>query len=112
MRRSLVVVLVALAALFGVSVHERSKTGDLLPISFAHADHRDTNCIACHHDFADRTGNGFCIDCHRRDPALGPLIEAQFHALCMGCHVEKRAAGEDAGPTRVCFDCHHAEDRP
>ncbi len=82
----------------------------LLPLTFAHADHRGVNCIACHHNFTDDTGDGLCIDCHKTDPRLAAQIETTFHDLCRGCHVDTRAAGEDAGPVRRCSDCHLPDD--
>ena len=83
-----------------------------LPMTFAHADHRAQNCIRCHHDFADKSGQGLCLACHLRDAKIRPLLETQFHGLCRGCHVEQRRLGNDAGPTRRCFDCHHEDDQP
>ena len=43
-------------------------TRPLLPLTFAHLDHREVNCITCHHNFTDDTGQGLCIDCHSTDP--------------------------------------------
>jgi hypothetical protein len=83
-----------------------------LVMTFGHADHREQNCIVCHHNFVDDTGQGLCIDCHVRDPELRAVFEQQFHDLCRGCHVEERRKGHDAGPTRRCLDCHHAENAP
>ena len=45
-------------------------TRPLLPLTFAHLDHREVNCITCHHNFSDDTGQGLCIDCHRTDPKV------------------------------------------
>ena len=59
----------------------------LLPVSFAHRDHNNFNCVACHHNFADDTGIGLCFDCHKTEPTVAHLIEDQFHDLCRGCHV-------------------------
>jgi len=83
-----------------------------LPMTFAHADHRAQNCIRCHHEFVDHSGQGLCLDCHLRDPKLRPLFETQFHDLCRGCHIEQTRLGNDAGPTRRCYDCHHEDDQP
>ena len=83
-----------------------------LPMTFAHADHRAQNCIRCHHEFVDKSGQGLCLDCHLRDVKIRPLLETQFHSLCRGCHVEQRRLGNDAGPARRCFDCHHEDDQP
>jgi hypothetical protein len=55
----------------------------MLPVTFAHLDHRSVT-----------------------------LIETQFHTLCRDCHVEKQAEGEDGGPTRRCLDCHTTDDAP
>lgn len=84
----------------------------LLPLTFAHADHLEVTCVACHHNFLDDTGQGLCFDCHKTDRSVSHLIETQFHDLCRGCHVEKQLAGEDGGPLRACLDCHVADDAP
>lgn len=104
--------LVAPLALGALVAHPARADDAPLAMAFGHLDHREVNCIACHHNFADDTGHGLCIDCHVRDAELRPLLEAQFHALCRGCHATERHAGHDAGPTRRCRDCHHAEDAP
>lgn len=84
----------------------------MLPLTFAHLDHRLENCVTCHHNFIDDTGQGLCFDCHKTDPTVNALIEEQFHALCRDCHVEKQRLGEDSGPTRRCLDCHTADEAP
>ncbi len=84
----------------------------LLPVSFAHTDHRAENCVDCHHNFVDRTGTGLCFDCHERSAEVGHLLETQFHGLCRGCHMERQVAGEPHGPTRRCLDCHVADSLP
>ena len=84
----------------------------MLPLTFAHLDHRAVNCIDCHHNFVDDTGQGLCFDCHKKDPTVNALMEAQFHALCRDCHVEQQRFGEDGGPTRQCIDCHTADEAP
>lgn len=78
----------------------------LLPVSFAHEDHRDVQCIDCHHNFVDGSGGGTCYACHKHDETVAHEIEAMFHELCEGCHVEKRLAGEKSGPMRECSGCH------
>ena len=77
-----------------------------LPVRFAHADHREENCIGCHHNFADGTGDGLCLNCHEDSQAVGHLLELHFHGLCRGCHIKRQAAGADRGPVRRCGDCH------
>jgi len=84
----------------------------MLPLTFAHADHLTVNCLDCHHNFVDDTGQGLCFDCHKTDPAINALIETQFHTLCRDCHVEKQHLKENAGPTRRCSDCHTADEAP
>jgi hypothetical protein len=83
-----------------------------LPLKFAHIDHKGEQCVSCHHNYQDDTGQGLCLDCHRRDKAIAHLIEAQFHGLCRGCHEKKQQEGEDGGPTRRCGDCHQPDILP
>ncbi|MEZ5560956.1 MAG: cytochrome c3 family protein [Pseudomonadales bacterium] len=94
-------------------------SGPALPLRFAHEDHQSVNCIECHHNFADRTGAGLCIDCHRQDPEISGQIETMFHDLCRGCHIERqrelateRQGRAESGPTRRCQACHQPDDRP
>ena len=84
----------------------------LLELHFAHVDHEEVNCVTCHHNFVDDTGNGLCFDCHKTDPAVAPLIEMHFHGFCRGCHAERRAEGEASGPVRACNACHEADELP
>ncbi len=84
----------------------------MLEVTFAHIDHRAVNCVECHHNFVDDTGQGLCFDCHKTDPAVNALIEVQFHDLCRGCHLDHQRSGEDGGPVRQCIDCHTADDAP
>ena len=84
----------------------------MLPVTFAHADHRTVSCVVCHHDYVDDSGHGLCFDCHKTDPAVSALVEEHFHGLCQGCHLERQAHGDDGGPTRRCIDCHTADEAP
>lgn len=84
----------------------------ILPMSFAHEDHVDQNCLVCHHNYVDDTGGDACMSCHVTNEELWPVLEAQFHDLCRGCHVEQQLAGEESGPTRACIDCHVEEHVP
>lgn len=70
------------------------------------------NCITCHHNFVDDTGNGLCFDCHKTHPAVNLEIESQFHTLCRGCHAERRNDGEASGPVRACNHCHEPDAEP
>jgi predicted CXXCH cytochrome family protein len=108
---ALLVALVALTAWSGRPAVRADR--ETLPMTFAHADHRATGCATCHHNFVDAVGfGGECIDCHQTDATVAHLVEAQFHDLCRGCHVERRAAGETAGPVRQCRACHTPDDAP
>ena len=84
----------------------------MLPLTFAHADHTTVNCISCHHNFVDTTGQGLCFDCHLNHPDVRSRREEQFHGLCQDCHAERQRRGEDAGPLRACSGCHTGDDAP
>ena len=83
-----------------------------LPLTFAHADHAKQQCVACHHNYQDDTGQGLCLDCHRSEPEIAFKMRTQFHNLCMGCHTEKWGEGEDSGPLRSCKACHTVDSQP
>lgn len=83
-----------------------------LPMTFAHADHAKQQCVACHHNYQDDTGQGLCIDCHRVDKEIAFKLRDQFHDLCMGCHMDKRAEGDASGPLRNCRACHTEDHSP
>lgn len=82
----------------------------ILPMTFAHIDHAKEQCVACHHNFQDNTGQGLCIICHQTDERVSFLVEEQFHSLCMGCHTEKQHKNEKSGPMRHCAACHTKEE--
>jgi hypothetical protein len=84
----------------------------ILPMSFAHLDHVQENCVVCHHNYADDTGGGLCMNCHVTDPQVWPLLEQQYHDLCRSCHEDKAAEGIDGGPPRECMACHLGDDLP
>ena len=86
--------------------------GHMLVIKFAHKDHTQQDCVACHHNYVDNTGSGMCFDCHKTDPIVAPLIEEQFHDLCRGCHEDNQHQGNDYGPIRSCVACHQADNEP
>lgn len=102
----------ALFALWALLGQRPPSQASLLPLTFAHADHQEVNCVDCHHEFVDATPRGPCLECHAEDPAVAHLLETQFHDLCRGCHVERLAAGLAAGPTRACAACHTADEAP
>ncbi|MBV8341660.1 MAG: cytochrome c3 family protein, partial [Gammaproteobacteria bacterium] len=81
---------------------------EALALAFPHEKHRDVNCLVCHHNYADQTGMGSCIDCHRTSrAALVRSSEATFHVFCRDCHVARAADAVKHGPTRACSGCHH-----
>ena len=118
MIRNLVTGAVVLAIILGVGYLFREyqegarATAPMLPVNFAHIDHTTVNCVLCHHNFIDSTGQGLCFDCHKTDTSVAALIETQFHDLCRDCHIEKQQLGEAGGPTRQCISCHEGDDAP
>lgn len=84
----------------------------ILPMHFAHVDHRSVNCIECHHNYLDDTGDGPCMFCHVTSQELWPLLEDQFHSLCRGCHIDRAARGDGDRPPRQCIRCHLGDDLP
>ncbi len=117
-RHSRLVLVVALGALFALgtllvpravlALHEgvvrRTST---LVLNFPHERHREVACVACHHNFTDRTGSGSCIACHRSErPDLRAGAEARFHVFCLGCHRDPPQAFEHRGPVTGCSSCH------
>ena len=87
-------------------------TTPILAMTFAHSDHPAVACTTCHHEFRDGRRSLPCMTCHVTDPTVAPLLEAQFHDLCRSCHVEERAAGKVAGPTRRCSSTCPTRPRP
>jgi hypothetical protein len=100
---------VALAVLAAVQDDHRAHA-PVLPLTFDHADHRDVNCIECHHDYAEDKPLMLCLACHKQDSQVAHLVEQQFHDFCRGCHVEDARTGEPHGPTRHCGACHPVTD--
>jgi len=78
----------------------------ILPMTFRHGDHITENCIDCHHNYRDNFGGQPCMNCHVLHEKGAPLLRRQFHQLCRGCHEERAARGEPAGPPRRCKGCH------
>jgi predicted CXXCH cytochrome family protein len=87
-------------------------TPSVLPVNFPHDKHTTVNCVTCHHNFADTTGVGECLTCHRSARSdLPQASEPLFHTFCRSCHVELAATTEKHGPTRSCTTCHVMEAR-
>lgn len=85
---------------------------DILPMTFAHADHAAENCLLCHHNYNDATGGDPCMYCHVNNIEIASMLEQQFHALCRDCHEQRQLEGKIGGPTRRCLDCHLGDDAP
>jgi len=80
---------------------------DRLVLDFPHDQHRSVACVACHHDYTDRSGQGSCVSCHRSARAdLRVGIEARFHDFCLGCHRDPPATLSGHGPVTGCLTCH------
>ena len=80
-----------------------------LVLAFPHDRHRAVNCVVCHHDYLDRSGEGSCISCHRSsNAAIRVGAEARFHDFCLGCHRDPPAGLTGHGPVTGCDTCHDA----
>jgi predicted CXXCH cytochrome family protein len=78
-----------------------------LVLGFPHEKHRAVNCITCHHNFVDRSGEDSCISCHRSGrAAIRVGAEARFHDFCLGCHRDPPAYLTGHGPVTGCDTCH------
>ena len=78
-----------------------------LVLDFPHDKHRAVNCIRCHHNFTDRSGDDSCISCHRSGRAdIRVGVEAGFHDFCLGCHRDPPAYLTGQGPVTGCNTCH------
>lgn len=78
-----------------------------LPLDFPHDKHRALNCIQCHHDYVDRSGEESCVSCHRSGrTAVRVGAEARFHDFCLGCHRDPPAYLTSHGPVTGCDTCH------
>jgi hypothetical protein len=91
----------------GPLLRQSAAAPSVLHAYFPHEKHRAVNCIACHHNFTDKTGAGSCFDCHRSSrPDLPQASEATFHEFCRGCHSELAEDHSKHGPVRECSGCH------
>jgi len=97
-------------------------------VTFSHKAHSsldEVECRTCHHTHAGgATPIQPCHHCHvarhfsvaairpesepqsGHEPGKPPTAQEAFHALCHGCHAEKKEAGQTTGPTDSCRDCH------
>ena len=83
------------------------RRSDPLDLAFPHDKHRAVNCVQCHHNFVDRTGQDSCISCHRSArAAIRVGAEARFHDFCLGCHRDPPTHLAGHGPVTGCDTCH------
>ena len=105
---------IALAALVlmptpigGMRLLQPATTPAVLHAYFPHEKHRTVNCIACHHNFVDKSGAATCYDCHRSTRAdLPEAAEPTFHEFCRDCHRDRALQETKHGPVRECSGCH------
>jgi hypothetical protein len=131
MKRSIIVIGVALAVAFTTSLTLRAQAGNppgtvvlkgasLGGVKFDHAKHAklaDGKCVACHHpskpEQALQKPNQNCQDCHTRTVTAPMKTRSQlaFHdgpakkGVCIDCHL-KAEAGK--APLK-CNECHKKE---
>jgi hypothetical protein len=65
-------------------------------LDFPHDQHREVNCLVCHHNMVDHAGIASCIACHRKNRCA----EATFYVFCADCHGRLASEGHKHGPTR------------
>ncbi|NHN85151.1 hypothetical protein GOB93_10930 [Acetobacter musti] len=102
--------------LFGAAVLGHRMTvarGQDIPLVFHHRAHGGFNCVTCHHDFlkpvVTPAVHRTCIACHKATPAVASVIHDQFHAFCVGCHLNQQEQNRRAGPVHECRACHVRE---
>jgi len=114
-RLVLAIILSSLVALFalmrdGTTLALREpflRRSERLVLDFPHDKHRAVNCILCHHNYVDRSGEDSCISCHRSGRASIQVgAEARFHEFCLGCHRDPPAYVTGHGPVTGCDTCH------
>jgi predicted CXXCH cytochrome family protein len=114
-RLVLAIVLASLLALLALLRHGTAlamrepflRRSERLALDFPHDKHRAVNCIQCHHDYVDRSGEGSCVSCHRgTGAAIRVGVEARFHDFCLGCHRDPPPHLSGHGPVTGCDTCH------
>lgn len=105
---SLVALLALMQAANTLTLREPfARRTERLVLDFPHDKHRAVNCILCHHNFVDHTGEESCISCHRSGRAQILVgAEARFHDFCLGCHRNPPARLVGHGPISGCNTCH------
>jgi predicted CXXCH cytochrome family protein len=105
---SLVVLLALMRGGMALAMREPIlRRSEPLVLGFPHDKHRQVNCIECHHNFADGSGEDSCVSCHRSGrAAIRVGAEARFHDFCLGCHRDPHGYLTDHGPVTGCSICH------
>jgi hypothetical protein len=86
-------------------------------LHYRHVKATEEKCESCHHEFDKKAQKlvyvkgkeGACVYCHKDTWAddTSPIKEAS-HYQCIGCHRERMAKNEKAGPMG-CVGCHDAD---
>ncbi|HIE1843218.1 cytochrome c3 family protein [Pseudomonas aeruginosa] len=106
--------LIALSILLLIRGHDTLLANrQTLPLNFDHKMHGSTNCVECHHDYADRklivsAINQTCVGCHKQTATLAIHIRNDFHNFCQDCHLQRLQRYQPSGPVRACQQCHVA----
>src|SRR5208337_636599 len=85
---------------------------ELPPVTFSHDRHTKAlrqdkqDCTTCH-----LVENGkLSLDYMRRQNTQAAALQEIYHANCIGCHMERAAAGKKTGPPDgLCRDCHNVQ---
>lgn len=108
----------ALLALAAVAIAETIPEGKeeikfdtmLGTVTFGHAAHakmEGVECTTCHHTHEGNEPIKACSECHAKKAGDAPSAKDALHAKCQGCHEERAAAGQAAGPGKKdCKACH------
>jgi hypothetical protein len=109
---SIVALMIFPTPIGGLRLLQPATLPSILHVQFPHEHHRTVNCVACHHNFVDKTGAGSCFDCHRSARLdLRQAAEATFHEFCRDCHRALALEHSKHGPVRECSGCHADERR-
>jgi len=101
------------------SAFETYKKG---PVPFTHKKHNvdyKIACTECHHAYKEgvnvyKEGDPVqkCSACHDPVKSEGKVkkLMVAYHRSCQGCHKALEKAGERAGPTTKCTQCHEKKE--
>lgn len=86
-------------------------------LHYRHVKANGEKCESCHHEYdkqADRLiyakgQEGACVYCHKKTPEAETMaLRHASHYQCIGCHRERMAKNQIAGPV-TCVGCHDAD---